>query len=368
MLNIEKSLTNSTIPSEYIDKDEVIYRGIWKSILILKNIPGEHGLNEFFKYVYHLDFYLVHDELAFNALAGTDALSEYLTKYEFLLKKFFDKCQKGDQLTYQKWMEIDEQIRRLIVGQITSNRGLLKQLISFWKMSNYIALVSPEKLLDQPFFSPRKALESKPHCNLTIPQCGKGTEVKHSLFKEENWDNSYGWHCELCPPQTFKDIEGNSECKPCERPLTTDDLRTQCFDPFQTDYAEILSPLGVVICCVSGLNVFAILFTMVTFIRFRDTPMVKHANQKMTILHLVSHLILSIVPAFLFLGEPNKMTCTLKPVLVGVCFTISVAINIAKTQKLNLIFSSKTFISDGKKKLIDVVEFVVIAVLVILDV
>ena len=189
---------------------------------------------------------------------------------------------------------------KIIVTQIASHRGLLKQLIIFWKKSNYVGLLSPEKLLKQPYYNPKKALESKPHCELTIPQCGKGTELKHSLFEEENWDNSYGWHCELCPPLTYKYNDGNSECKPCEKPLTTDDLRTQCFDPFQTDYAEISSPLGAVICCISGLNVLTILFTMATFIRFRDTPMVKHANQKMTILHLASHLLLSIAPTFMF--------------------------------------------------------------------
>ena len=31
-----------------------------------------------------------------------------------------------------------------------------------------------------------------------------GKELKRSLFKEELWDNSYGWHCALCAPETYK--------------------------------------------------------------------------------------------------------------------------------------------------------------------
>ena len=96
--------------------------------------------------------------------------------------------------------------------------------------------------------------------------------------------------------------------------------------------------------------------------------MVKHANQNMTILHLSSHLILSTVPTIFFLGEPTIITCTLKPILVGICLTVSVSVNIAKTQKLNLIFSSKTVLSDRKKKRIDVMELVIISFLLTLDI
>ena len=129
----------------------------------------------------------------------------------------------------------------------------------------------------------------------------------------------------------------------------TDSLRKTCYDPFITDYTERFL-LGIGITVITILKFVSILYTMVTFLRFRDTPMVKHANRNMTILHLLSHFILSIVPIALFLGEPNRITCLLKPISIGVCFTISVSFNLAKTQKLNLIFSSKTNAFRGKKK------------------
>ena len=191
--------------------------------------------------------------------------------------------------------------------------------------------------------------------------------MKHSLYKEENYINSYGWHCEICAPETYKDVEGNSECKPCHIPLVTDRLRKTCYDPFITDFTERLSPLGIGITVITILKVVSILYTIATFMRFRDTPMVRHANRNMTILHLLSHLLLSIVPIALFLGKPNRLTCLLKPIFIGVFFTISVSVNLAKTQKLTLIFSSKTVLSEGRKKLIDGVEVLIISSIVILD-
>ena len=112
MLPFEKSLTNSTIPSEHIDKNRLTAHGGWISVMILKNVPGEHALNEFFKYAYHIDWHLVYKELAFSALSSTGILAQYLTKYESLLKKYLKDWKTGDELTYQKWEQIDENVRK----------------------------------------------------------------------------------------------------------------------------------------------------------------------------------------------------------------------------------------------------------------
>lgn len=110
-----------------------------------------------------------------------------------------------------------------------------------------------------------------------------------------------------------------------------------------------------------------IIFTMSVLIKFRDTPIVKHANRTMSILQLSSHLLLALASVFLFFGKPNKTICIIRPPIIGICFTVNISINLAKTQKLHMIFTSKTIHTQNKKNFLGMVEWVIICVLSIFD-
>ena len=360
-LSFERSLSNSTFLSE---GNEVLR---WDSEKVIQNIPGEHAVGEFLKYVYNLTEMFIHNEMVFNALKSTQTIDEYITKFAFILKiKLGDSWNPGDELNYAQWMELDEPFRRAIVGNLPSNRFVIKSFIQQWKQANYLSLVDSDALLEHKYFNPSKAIDAHPFCNETIPQCGKGEELRHSFYTDPKWNNSYGWHCRKCPENTFKDRIGNSLCEPCLYPYKTDFLMMKCFDPFESSYPKQWGIIGISVLVVMAMTALSILALMLVFFKFRDTPIVKHANRSMTALHLVSHLILNIVP-FLFFGEPNQLICYARPMMIGVCFTINVSVNIAKTQKLHLIFNSKTLHSRSKKTLIGSLELMIIGGLLLID-
>ena len=360
-LSFERSLSNSTFLSEKIEAL------MWNTEQVVRNIPGEHAVNEFLTYVYNLTEMLVKDEMVFTALKGTQIIDEYTTKHAFLLKGILrDSWNPGDDLNYEHWMKIGEPIRRIIVGDLPSNRFVVKKFIHFWKKMSYLSLVDGDTLLEHKYFNPAKAINARPYCNETIPNCGKGEELRHSYYTDLNWNNSYGWHCRKCLKSTFKNRVGNSQCKPCLYPLKTDKLMEKCLDPFETSYPKRWNILGIVLLVAMAITALIILALMFAFFKFRDTPIVKHANRSMTALHLVSHLVLTTVP-FLFFGQPNRVICIVRPLMVGICFTINVSVNIAKTQKLHLIFNSKTLHSRSKKTLIGSLELIIIGGLILAD-
>ena len=335
---------------------------------LIRNIPGEHGINELLRYILDLTSSLANNEVVFDALKELKVIDELASKHAHLLMLIFSDWKTGDEINYARWKMIPETFRKQVVSEIVKNKDLLRKFIHFWKRSTYISWISADFLLKKKYFNPKKALEAKPYCNMTIPNCTKGFELKHSLYKEDFWNNSYGWHCAKCPLNVYKDTDGNIECKLCTYPLRTDEDRVICFDPYTVVYLQMFDSTLITLFVFSTINGISILFTMLWFWRFRETPIVKNANRNVTMLHLLSHLVLSITPVFLFLGKPYQTICLARPLIIGICFTINVSVNLGKTQKLHLIFMSKTLHSESKKRLIDAIEFIVISVLVILDV
>ena len=309
---------------------------------------------------------IVHNYRTFLALEDTGVIDESAQKHGNILQLLSKDRKPGDKLTFEDWRSIPETIRSKIADEINENIPLMKR--KYWTLSSYISLVSPEMVLKKAV-NPRNALKAKPYCSMTIPTCSKGFELKNSLYKEDFWNNSYGWHCAKCPPMTYKDVDINSKCKPCIYPYKTNEARTICFAPYRVDYLQMYSSTLISLSLLSTINGIATLFTMIWFWRLRETPIVKKSSLKVTMLHPSSNLILSIIPQFLFLSEPNRFICLLKTFNHWhICFTTNISVSLGKTQKLNLIFKSITIPLDNEKRFIDTIEFLVISILVILDV
>ena len=210
--------------------------------------------------------------------------------------------------------------------------------------------------------------QTDPRCEITKPVCGAGHYLHHGVYLQSPWIRNYGWHCRLCDENSYKEDTGNTECKPCHYPYTTNALKTTCYDPYTSFYLSLTDPLSYGIFVTSNLSLLLIISTMLIFVRYRDTPIVKQANRPMTALQLTSHLVLSILSIYLITVPPSTGQCFFTPIIAGLSLTTAVSINLAKTQKVYTIFRKKTHRhSVGQKRLLGLLDWVVVSILLGID-
>lgn len=122
------------------------------------------------------------------------------------------------------------------------------------------------------------------------------------------------------------------------------------------------------------LGFFLSMAVLGVFIFYRDTPVVKSSNRKLSFLLLLV-ITSSFGLPFLYTGEPKNWSCAVQPVYFGIVYTVCTSILLAKTYQYICIFNGnirsnqrspiKTFNYDKQKVLITCLTGVEIAILAI---
>ena len=166
----------------------------------------------------------------------------------------------------------------------------------------------------------------------------------------------------------YKETNGDSKCQKCSLPFITNEQRTRCFDPYTIKYSSLKPRVKLVSIIISSITCVLVISTMLIFVKYRDTPIVLHANRPMTLLQLLSHFVLTGISLFLILYQPNALSCRITPIITGIFGTIVFSVNIAKTQKLYVIFKSKRIHTASRKRLIGLLDWFMIGTLVLIDI
>ena len=117
----------------------------------------------------------------------------------------------------------------------------------------------------------------------------------------------------------------------------------------------------------SGLLTLLTLATMVTFLVKRDTPIVKLANRTMTTIQLISHLSLFVLPNIPIFIAKTSTTCMLGQIFLGMAFSLTLSINISKSQKLYMIVTSKIRMSNAEILITKASEWIIILAALIIN-
>ncbi|XP_066918212.1 uncharacterized protein [Clytia hemisphaerica] len=240
------------------------------------------------------------------------------------------------------WVGLSDFVKDLVFNSLRFDKRVIKAQISAWRNTFYVNLVELKELFRHKEYDPGNALKAKPFCHLTKPKCSLGAELKHSFYKEKGWDTSYGWYCETCHELYFRN-ENQTSCRKCPQGEMSDRSRTYCFDPYTKLYLQFntRSPATLVIVSLSGLLLLIVIFTLIMYLRKRDTPIVMASSSHVTLCQILAHAVLTVSSVCVFIGYPNYVKCISRPIVVGVLFTLITSINLGKTHKVLLIFKAK---------------------------
>ena len=356
LMPFERKITTSSIANTNLDD-------YW-----LDKFPGQNSLNGLLSYIYNYKAKLFEDPEVYRMLKNTEKVRMFSKQKSHLLRLFGFKVGSNGEIPFDTWQAMGEVpiLRKLIMDAVTSWDNI-KDFMKYWKITSYTSLVEPEYILNSSILNPKYAIEADPYCSTTVPECSPGTELHHSQYKEVNWDNSYGWHCERCPAKTYKNGTGNTECIPCHYPFTTDSNHTSCFDPFMTRHLTWDGSVELAALALSLLTGCLVLITMWLFVKYKNTPIVKHTNLHMSGIQLSLHFVLSVGSFLLFVSYPGKWVCILRPLIIGICLTVNTAVNIGRTQKLYVIFNAKTVHSAGERRLVKRLDWLIIGTVSLVD-
>nr|XP_038966806.1 vomeronasal 2 receptor 6 isoform X4 [Rattus norvegicus] len=135
--------------------------------------------------------------------------------------------------------------------------------------------------------------------------------------------------CVQCQENEIANDTDMEQCVRCPDDSYANLEQTQCLQRAVT-FLAYEDPLGMALGCMA-LSFSAITtLVLVTFVKYRDTPIVKANNRILSYILLIS-LVFCFLCSLLFIGHPNQATCILQQTTFAIFFTVAISTVLAKT-------------------------------------
>ncbi|XP_077169581.1 vomeronasal type-2 receptor 26-like [Paroedura picta] len=157
--------------------------------------------------------------------------------------------------------------------------------------------------------SSRQKKEGKEFCCYDCIPCSDGM-----ISEEIDMDN-----CVICPQDHYSNYNKN-----------------QCV-PKDVGFLSYEEPIGFIFATLAISFSLVTALILGTFVKHKDTPIVKANNRSLTYLLLIS-LVHCFLSALLFIGQPGKLTCLLRQTSFGIIFSVAISSILAKTITVVLAF------------------------------
>uniref|UniRef100_A0A8C5M891 G-protein coupled receptors family 3 profile domain-containing protein n=1 Tax=Leptobrachium leishanense TaxID=445787 RepID=A0A8C5M891_9ANUR len=153
--------------------------------------------------------------------------------------------------------------------------------------------------------------------------------------------------CVPCSVGEIANKSGASDCYKCPIDQWPNEDRRRCVLKV-VEFLSFQEPLGIVL--VIMITVFSLLtlWTLIIFIKHRETPIIKATNRELSYILLVS-LILCFLCCLVFINRPSTFTCIVRQTFFSIVFSISISSVLARTLMVILAFKATTLNSPFRK-------------------
>ncbi|XP_064408875.1 vomeronasal type-2 receptor 26-like [Latimeria chalumnae] len=153
--------------------------------------------------------------------------------------------------------------------------------------------------------------------------------------------------CIQCSEGEISNETDSSDCLECPENQWSNDKRNKCV-PKSIEFLSFKEPLGIVLASSSMFSSLIPVAILCTFIRYRDTPIVKANNRELSYVLLLA-LVLCFLCSLIFIGQPVTITCMLRQAAFGIIFALCVSCVLAKTIMVVIAFNATKPNSNLKK-------------------
>ncbi|XP_058036551.1 vomeronasal type-2 receptor 26-like [Ahaetulla prasina] len=137
------------------------------------------------------------------------------------------------------------------------------------------------------------------------------------------------YYCDPCPEGKISNQNDMDDCFECSEDRYPNKEKNGCILKLLV-FLTFEETLGIGLASAALCFFFLTSWVLGTFIKHRDTPIVRANNRSLTYTLLVS-LQLCFLSSLLFLSQPSKVTCLLRQSMFGVTFSVAISSVLAKT-------------------------------------
>ncbi|XP_077414348.1 metabotropic glutamate receptor 1-like [Vanacampus margaritifer] len=149
------------------------------------------------------------------------------------------------------------------------------------------------------------------------------------------------WICTACKDNEY--VQDEFTCKACELGWWPDQELEGC-EAIPLRYLEWSSPESVIQVVFSCVGVLATSFVTLTFVLYRDTPVVKSSSRELCYI-ILAGIFLGYLCPFTLMARPTVASCYLQRLLVGLSPAVCYSALVTKTNRIARILAG------GKKKI-----------------
>lgn len=147
------------------------------------------------------------------------------------------------------------------------------------------------------------------------------------------------WECRPCSGNAITNQSNMDDCTSCRRGYWANHNHSRC-ESIQPTSLHWSDTLGVIIICISGAGILAVICTFAVYYIYRETPVVRASSKELCYILLVGIAWCYVTP-MVFIVDRTDQVCRAIPFVTGLCPSLIAGTLLTKTNRISRIFNRK---------------------------